>query len=539
MTRPLRLAACEPPPSGVAREALTARHAFRLLTVLVALLVAALPISACSGASDKAGGQVRPPARVLHFVNTRARLELQPFLDQLSAASAGQLVAEGEDRFESESVHADADAVRLIQSGQVDLALIPTRAFDEFAVTSFDALAAPLEVDSMALQAEVLASDIPGDMLAGVEPLGLVGIGVLPGPMRVPAGITRPLVAPKDYSGARIGVSPSELSEQSLRTLGAVPVRTPFDGADISHFDGIELYTAAIAGDRYDARVRWITANIGLWPRPLVLVLNQKRFATLSASERGWLRDAARAAVAPTMAVQASTELAVVMCRRKKIRVVLATPAEASDLRKGFAPIYRALRRDATTADFLNRIDNIKAEVTPDPAEILDCSRLVPDSSPTPSDPTGSAEPVPVSALNGKYLLHLTAQELGASGEDPAIAENRGEFRLALDQGRFVFTQRDPPACTWAYGTYTFASGRLELVVSDGGGMAPNHATNKPGEVFDYTVSVYRGAMRWSAIPDAVSPPGWAYKPWLRQPDQPTRKFLDLRCAPPDAAYAR
>ena len=135
--------------------------------------------------------------------------------------------------------------------------------------------------------------------------------------------------------------------------------------------------------------------------------------------------------------------------------------------------------------------------------------------------------------------MDMTAEELAASGEDPAFTENWGEFRLTLGHGRFVFTQRNPPACTWAYGTYTLVDSRLELAVIDGGGMAPNHATNKPGEVFDYTVSVYRGTMRWSGIPNSISPAAWDYKPWLRQPDRPTREFLDLRCAPPDAAYAR
>ena len=72
------------------------------------------------------------------------------------------------------------------------------------AVKSFDALMDPMLIDSMEVQQQVLTDPVAADMLPGVSSAGLTGIGVLPGPIRLPDGITRRLLGPASYSGARI-----------------------------------------------------------------------------------------------------------------------------------------------------------------------------------------------------------------------------------------------------------------------------------------------------------------------------------------------
>ena len=73
----------------------------------------------------------------------------------------------------------------------------------------------------------------------------------------------------------------------------------------------------------------------------------------------------------------------------------------------------------------------------------------------------------------------------------------------------------------------------------DGGGKSPNDAYNKPGELFDYAWSTYKGAMKWSPVPDAVSPGSWTYKPWLRKDAAPASRSLSKECPPPAAAFER
>lgn len=44
----------------------------------------------------------------------------------------------------------EPDTIRAVQAGKADLGVVPARAFHGLGVTSFDALIAPLAVDSMA-----------------------------------------------------------------------------------------------------------------------------------------------------------------------------------------------------------------------------------------------------------------------------------------------------------------------------------------------------------------------------------------------------
>ena len=50
--------------------------------------------------------------------------------------------------------------------------------------------------------------------------LGLVGLGILPGPLRKPLGVAG-LVGPADYAGRTLAVQRSRVTEETLRTLGA------------------------------------------------------------------------------------------------------------------------------------------------------------------------------------------------------------------------------------------------------------------------------------------------------------------------------
>ena len=93
-------------------------------------------------------------------------------------------------------------------------------------MTSFDALHAPLVVDSYELEGEVLAAGVADELLEGVEALGVVAIGVLPGPLRKVLGVERPFLRPADFDGMRVGLNRSQVGSAS-RALGAMPVTVP------------------------------------------------------------------------------------------------------------------------------------------------------------------------------------------------------------------------------------------------------------------------------------------------------------------------
>ncbi len=88
---------------------------------------------------------------------------------------------------------------RDVAAGEADLAWVWTHAFDTLGVNAFRALNAPMLIDSYPLQQAVIASDIPGEMLAELDAVGVTGIAVLAdglreaGRCRASAAVTRRL----------------------------------------------------------------------------------------------------------------------------------------------------------------------------------------------------------------------------------------------------------------------------------------------------------------------------------------------------------
>jgi TRAP-type C4-dicarboxylate transport system substrate-binding protein len=492
-------------------------------------LAALLLVTGCSGQAgsvNKAGGPVTAAPTNLKMANTRGD-EVQPFLDELAKISGGALQLTAEPGFEGATKSIEIGALQAVQSGHADIAIVPTRAYPFVGVTSFDALMAPMLIDNMELQQQVINDSVATEMLDDVKSAGFAGIGVLPGPIRMPHGISRPLLGPATYSGARIAYSASPIAKQSLEALGAVPVESAFDGQEVSSFDGLELQAGAVAANVYDEVVRSITDNVGLWPRSIGIVANAGSWAKLTDAQRGWLVQAAKDAVADTARLQARTEDITNMCRRNKVKIISASKDQIAQLRRAVAPVYESLRGNQTSAAYLDKIQAIKDRVgSTESGQPIDCAALTGHSMST-SSPDNSD-----SKLDGNYLLSFTEKELAAWEPDP-FPENWGEFRLVLDHGRFASTQYNEQACTWNYGTYTLTGTTIELTMTGGGGKGPNDAFNTPGEVFDYRISLYHNSMKWSQVPDAESSPGLTIKPWHRDTGKPSADHLDKRCLPP------
>jgi len=76
----------------------------------------------------------------------------------------------------------------------------------------------------------------------------------------------------------------------------------------------------------------------------------------------------------------------------------------------------------------------------------------------------------------------------------------------------------------------------MEWLVTNGGGIAPDNATNKPGEDYLFGWSLYRGVLTLSPVKDAISPGNFRVKPWARVSTTPSARLLSKRCPPPAGA---
>ena len=182
------------------------------------LLLIALLVSACGSADgatsepiragDKAGGRA---ATVLTLGTNDTPGDasadyIEQFAAELDRISGGMLTAEIKYRAAGENVlRYDQRIAELVREGDVDIGLVPTRAFDELGVTSLQALQAPfLLTDDEAMDA-VVNSPIRDDLMSGLTSEGFEGLALWPEALRHPYGFNGPIVTLSDFDGLSSG----------------------------------------------------------------------------------------------------------------------------------------------------------------------------------------------------------------------------------------------------------------------------------------------------------------------------------------------
>jgi TRAP-type C4-dicarboxylate transport system substrate-binding protein len=455
-----------------------------------------LTIAGCGEATDKAGGSEPAETVVLTLANNNdgPPAQLSAWAEEVETLSDGALLIEFKSNWRVDEPRQEAGTIENVQNAEVDMAWVGARAFDSVDVTSFQALLAPMLVDSYALQAAVFDAGIPGRMLESIDDVGLTGIGVLPGPMRKMMGMSHPFLTPADFAGQVVGTSGGRLAEQTLELLGAtprlVPAQTGLDG-----LDALDYQLSAIFGNNYQEAADYVTANLNMWPRPLVLFMNAERFDALSSEHQDILRAAAAAAVDPAMVESRGedSEAGPNLCR-STMEVVEATPAQLAELSTALEPLYAELEADPETKAFLDEIRTLKEETAAAP-ESIDC---------TDAESSTSA----VSPIDGSYETSFSKEELADSPllyeADEVNDENWGDFTLTLEEGTVTWTQENNVDSFSYDGTFTVAG---DVVVFD----------MSNGEQFTMLWSLYRDTLtfeRDEAL--GIAPTPFVLKPWQR-----------------------
>jgi TRAP-type C4-dicarboxylate transport system substrate-binding protein len=412
----------------------------------VAVVVAASGCGTDGTSPDRAGGAgiLEPVVLSMAQLNHgEPPAQLQRWADEVDARSGGALQIEFHEAWRTGESTAEASTIEDVSAGKVDLAWVGARVFDTVGVNGFRALVAPLVVDSYELQAAVFEAGIPQSMLDGVAELDLVGIGVLPGPMRKVLGVSRPFVAPGDFAGATIGMQDSGVARDALNALGATALPLP-SSADLDGVDGAEQQLASIVGNHYWTVARYVTTNINLWPRPLVIIGGESAFGSLSSTHQAILREAAEASVlAGLEESKAEDNDATVQLCRQGMELVLASASDLADLRHALAPVHDALRSDPITADHLDSILALKDEVGAEPESPMCEEDDLPD----------------VALPNGLFETNITSQDWAAAGMDGPAST----FTLEISEHSVTIRQDDEIGFS---GTYTLF--REDIEVSDG-----------------------------------------------------------------------
>ncbi len=255
----------------------------------------------CSGSgSDKAGGDKRNSPVLLVFAAHDPLYAQREFAAAVERLSGGSLAVQIRERWRLDDVDYERKLAQDVRAGQADLGVVGARVWDRMGVTAFQGLLAPLLIDDLELQREVVRGTPATQLVQSLDEAGVVGIALLPGSLRRPLGITRALVKPEDYEGARIGMRPGDVADTSFRTLGASSV--PWWTGPLARIDGLELDLVSIADNFYDRPGRTLTANVVLWPQLQTVFMNRDAFEALTPAQRAILRRAGREAVNAVLA---------------------------------------------------------------------------------------------------------------------------------------------------------------------------------------------------------------------------------------------
>jgi len=423
-------------------------------------------MAACGSRSDKSGGDAALTTLRMATIEDKGAPfteNVEEFARQVEDLSGGKLrvkIVWGAEvaLLGAPGPRPEQDVAALIQKGELDLGLIPARAWDELGARSLQALQAPFLVSSEELVEDVLQSEVADEMLTGLDTAGVVGLTLLPEGLRHPVGFERPFLTVDDFAGAKIRAPLSKASYRLVQTLAATPVDVCCDDF------GQAVATGAIAGAEsafnvagYLPQPGTFTANITFFPKVDAVVANKTNFGRLSDEHRQILREAAANTL--LFAIRngpSDADSAALYCRNGG-SIAFASEADVAALEQAARPVYRALEADAQTKELIGQIRQMKQKLSDARGPLPEACAARGGVPPTSAGSEPSTE-----FPEGVYRAIRTPEYLIEKGMDPITAHDiAGLVTLTFDDGRWrAHTRGIAEDCG---GPYSVEAGRISL----------------------------------------------------------------------------
>jgi TRAP-type C4-dicarboxylate transport system substrate-binding protein len=356
------------------------------LKAMVAAVTAALVLAACSGSGsigNKAGGDAAPvtAAPVTLRIGTDdgperpGGAQIQEFARQVQQRSRGQVRIEPVWHAVGENADDwDQAVARKVVRGDLDMGMIPARAWDTEGVTTLRALHAPFLVTTDQLVAGIVKSELAPEMLAGLEKTGVTGLALLPEGLRHVFAFRHPPLSPADYRGMAIRSPLSKTTYAALQALGAKP--DDFGGQDVEEsiksgqIGGAET-SFALAGNLPAPTTA--VGNVTFFPKVNSLVINSKVLKGLTEDQRAVLHEAAQHTVDWAITATGSDAEAAKQYCASGGRIALASRADLARLQRAVQPVYQQLEQDAATKAMIARIRSLAGQPGPAPTAVKGC----------------------------------------------------------------------------------------------------------------------------------------------------------------------
>ena len=448
------------------------RAAIAAIGLIPATVILASACSNGAGPGNKAGPVDQPVVLRMADLNAgtdlRGTPEIQYFVQRLSDLSRGKMSVKVVYSVGGLATTAEQEVVKDVAAGNFDLGFAGTSVFDTLGVPSFQALSAPMLIDSYPLENAVIRSSLPAKMMAGVAKLDVTGLAVLGDEMRRPVGVRQPILSLADWRGITFGTYQSNTEDAAVRALGAKPgpgFATARDQALASGtLQGFDLNLVYYNQLSKEPVAPYITANVNLWPRMVALFANPGRLGKLSASQRRLVTQAATdAAVHSTGLFQDEAPVVRDICQSGG-RFADASAADLQALRQSFAPVYANLETDPQTKVMIGQITAMKGSIPAGPALTIPtgCTGRAPGQQASGS--TTAAK------LNGTYRWTMTAHD-GTTTTPDVNSEMKypSIFTVTLRDGRWTMRHSGAETMTDNPGdTYSVQGDRIRFHWGDG-----------------------------------------------------------------------
>jgi TRAP-type transport system periplasmic protein len=391
-------------------------------------------------AGSAAAGPVGP-AVTLRFADAEDQgRNSQPWIDAFIARvakdSGGSITIDPEYNAGggNEGVPGEIIVAQQVLAGDVDLALVPVRAWNDAGVTSVQALEAPSLIDTDALFNAVATDPLVQPLLDAMRDQGVIALSAWPDDLRHPFAWEQngtPVAKAADLQGAKIWALPSKLQSTILEGFGAQPFTAGSAKVDQMVADGsLRVAESSFNGIRTLSGTPTGTGDIVLYPKFQILAADDAAFSRLTDQQQAIVRGAALAARDLDVANRSTdAKLAREWCDQGG-RVVLAGDAGVQSFRDAARPILAKLAEDPITKTAIDAIAAIKGRTAASGQPVAACRPVPTDDEPWPSAPPG---PDLGYMPDGVYVHTVTERELRDAGVDPGDARaNAGTWTLTI-----------------------------------------------------------------------------------------------------------
>ena len=351
---------------------------FQLTAAIVA--TCAIGLTGCGGsqsAGAKSGGQAATVTIRLGTVEGQDAPyadEVEHFAKSVETMTDGSLhvdivwTATGPHTAQSEK-----DLANMVSKGDIDLAIVPTRVWDQLGVTTLQALQTPFLIDNLGLVNKVVSSDMADEMMAGLGAVGVDGLALWPDSMRHPISFGAPLLTAGDFRGAKLLTPLSDMSNRLAAALGVEPVNPPDWGAAVAAGEMEGAESAFVWSSQLPA-FGTFTANITFYPKVNTVAANNLALKKLTPAQQDLLRRAATETLSYVESTNKSEhDMAADYCAQGG-GVALAGDGTLSELTNLAQPLVTELEQHADTKRLISEIRTMKAHTTSPDAPPVACA---------------------------------------------------------------------------------------------------------------------------------------------------------------------